>query len=160
VMELSTRRVEIAGITPHPHAAFMQQCARQLTDHFDGFLLGKGDLIHDRDRKFTEAFDALLKASGVEPVVLPPRSPNLNAHCERFVRSIKEEALGRMIFMGEGSLRYAIHHYLAHHHQERNHQALDNQLVAPEPGIGSQIGEVRRRERLGGLLSYYYREAA
>jgi len=96
VMELSTRRVEIAGITPHPHAAFMQQCARQLTDHFDGFLLGKGDLIHDRDRKFTEAFDALLKASGVEPVVLPPRSPNLNAHCECFVRSIKEEALGRM----------------------------------------------------------------
>jgi hypothetical protein len=84
----------------------------------------------------------------------------LNAHCERFVRLIKEEALGRMIFMGEGSLRDAIHHYLAHHHQERNHQGLDNQLIAPEPGIGSQIGEVRRRERLGGLLSYYYREAA
>jgi hypothetical protein len=76
------------------------------------------------------------------------------------VRLIKEEALGRMIFMGEGSLRDAIHHYLAHHHQERNHQGLDHQLVAPEPGIGSQIGEVRRRERLGGLLSYYYREAA
>lgn len=160
VMELSTRRVEIAGITPHPNAAFMQQCARQLTDHFDGFLLGKGYLIHDRDRTFTDAFDALLKTSGVEPVVLPPRSPNLHAHCERFVRSIKEEALGRMIFIGESSLRYAIHHYLTHHHQERNHQGVDNQLIIPEPGIGSQIGEVRRRERLGGLLSYYYREAA
>jgi homeodomain-containing protein len=77
VMELSTRRVEIAGITPHPHAAFMQPCARQLTDHFDGFLLGKCYLIHDRDSKFTDAFDAMLQASGVEPVVLPPQSPNL-----------------------------------------------------------------------------------
>src|ERR1044071_8935592 len=89
VMELATRRVHIAGITPHPTAAFMQQCARQLTDPFDGFLLGKRYLIHDRDTKYTQAFDALMKASGVEPVLLPPRSPYLNAHCERFVRSIK-----------------------------------------------------------------------
>ncbi len=115
VMELNTRRVEIAGITPHPGAAFMQQCARQLTDHFDGFLLGKRYLIHDRDTKFTEAFDQLLRDSGVEPVVLPPRSPNLNAHCERFVRSIKEEVLSRMIFMGEASLRYALNQFLSHY---------------------------------------------
>ena len=93
VMELSTRRVEIAGITPHPTAAYMQQCARQLTEHVDGFLLGKRYLIHDRDSTCTDAFDAMLKDSGVEPVVLPPHSPNLNAHCERFVRSIKAEQL-------------------------------------------------------------------
>jgi transposase InsO family protein len=104
VMELATRRVQIAGITPHPTAAFMQQCARQLTDTFDGFLLGKRYLLHDRDTKFTQAFDGLLKDSGVEPVVLPPRSPNLNAHCERFVRSIKEEALEQMLLLGEQSL--------------------------------------------------------
>jgi putative transposase len=115
VMELNTRRVEIAGITPHPGAAFLQQCARQLTDHFEGFLLGKRYLIHDRDTKFTEAFDQLLRDSGVEPVVLPPRSPNLNAHCERFVRSIKEEVLSRMIFMGEASLRYALNQFLSHY---------------------------------------------
>jgi len=101
VMELATRRVEIAGITPHPTAAFMQQCARQLTDPFAGFLLGKRYLIHDRDTKFTQAFDAVLKDSGMEPVLLPPWSPNLNAHCERFVRSIKEEALSQMIMIGE-----------------------------------------------------------
>jgi transposase InsO family protein len=160
VMELSTRRVEIAGITPHPNAAFMQQCARQLTDHFDGFLLGTRYLIHNRDSKFTDAFDAMLQASGVEPVVLPPLSPNLNAHCERFVRSIKEEVLDRMIFLGEDSLRYAMHHYLTHYHQERNHQGLDNQLIAPESVVGGHMGAVRRRERLGGVLSYYYREAA
>ena len=104
VMELATRRVHIAGITPHPTATFMQQCARQLTDPFEGFLLGKRYLIHDRDTKFTRAFDGLLKASGVEPIVLPPRSPNLNAHCERFVRSIKEEALAQMVMLGERSL--------------------------------------------------------
>ena len=160
VMELATRRVEIAGITPHPTAAFMQQCARQLTDPFEGFLLGKRYLIHDRDTKFTPAFDELLKASGVEPVVLPPRSPNLNAHCERFVRSIKEEALNQMLILGERALYYALQQYLAHYHTERNHQGLGNQLITLEPDIGSRSGQVRRRKRLGGLLSYYYREAA
>jgi putative transposase len=160
VMELATRRVQIAGITSHPTAAFMQQCARQLTDPFDGFLLGKRYLLHDRDTKFTQAFDALLKASGVEPIVLPPRSPNLNAHCERFVRSIKEEALNRMVMVGAPALSYVIHQYLAHYHAERNHQGLANQLIAAESGVGRHSGPVRRRERLGGLLRYYYRDAA
>jgi putative transposase len=160
VMELSTRRVHLAGITPHPTAAFMTQCARQLTDPLDGFLLGKRYLVHDRDTKYTQAFDALLKDSGVEPIVLPPRSPNLNAYCERFVRSIKEEALSQMIVIGEAALRYAIQSYLIHYHHERNHQGLGNQLIVPEPGMGSRCGSVVRREHLGGLLSYYHREAA
>jgi transposase InsO family protein len=160
VMELATRRVHIAGITPHPTAAFMQQCARQLTDPCEGFLLGTHYLIHDRDTKYTQAFDALVKASGVEPVVLPPRSPNLNAYCERFVRSIKEEALERMVMLGERSLYYAIQQYLAHYHTERNHQGLANHLIALEPALASHSTQVRRRERLGGVLSYYHREAA
>jgi len=144
---------------PHPDEAFMMQCARQLTDHVDGFLLSKCYLLHDRDRKFTQAFDGLLRDSGVEPVVLPPRSPNVNAHCERFIRSIKEEALNRMIIMGETSLRHILREYLAHFHAERNHQGLDNELIVPESEVGGRTGQVRRRERLG-LLSYYYREAA
>jgi len=152
VMELATRRVHIAGMTPHPTAAFMQQCARQLTDPFEGFLVSKRYLLHDRDTKFTQAFDGLLKASGVEPIVLPPRSPNLNAHCERFVRSIKEEALAQMVMLGERSLYYAIQQYLAHYHHERTHQGLDNQLIAPEPEQNYQGGAVVRRDRLGGLL--------
>jgi putative transposase len=160
VMELATRSVQIAEITPHPTVTFMQQCARQLTDPFDGFLLGKRYLLHDRDTKFTQAFDGLLKDSGVEAVVLPPRNPNLNAHCERFVRSITEEALKPMVMLGEHFLSYAIQQYLVHYHTERNHQGLDNQLIAREGTIGDQIGPVVRRERLGGLLSYYHREAA
>src|SRR4029453_18748034 len=156
VMELSTRRVHVAGITPHPTAAFMQQCARQLTDPFDGFIVGKRYLIHDRDTKFTQAFDGLLKGSGIDSLLLPPRSPNLNAHCERFVRSIKEEALEQMVILGECALSYAIQQYLAHYHMERNHQGLDNQLIAREGAVDCQTGYVVRRERLGGLLSYYY----
>jgi putative transposase len=160
VMELATRRVSVAGITAHPPAAFMQPCARQLTDSFDGFLLGKRYLLHDRDPTFTQAFDGLLKSSGVEPVILPPRSPHPNAHCERFVRSIKEEALDHMLMLGERSLSYGIQQYLVHYHIERNHQGLGNQLLSPAPGLGSHHGQVKRRERLGGLLSYYYRDAA
>jgi putative transposase len=160
VMELATRRVQIAGITPHPTAAFMQQCARQLTDPFEGFLLGKRYLLHARDTKFTPAFDGFLKDSGVEPIVLPPRSPNLNAHCERFVRSIKEEAINRMLMLGERSLHYVIQQYLAHYHTERNHQGLHNQLIPPESSIGGHSGQVKRRERLSGMLGYYYRDVA
>jgi transposase InsO family protein len=160
VMALATRRAQITGITPHPTGAFMQQCARQLTDPFEGFLLGKRSLLHDRDTKFTQAFDGLLKASGVEPVVLPPRSPHVNAHCERFVRSIKEEALAQMVILGEHALSYAIHQYLIHYHTERNPQGLANQLIAPAPDLRRHSGQVRRHDRLGGLLRYYYRDAA
>jgi transposase InsO family protein len=160
VMELAMRRVRIAGLTPHPTAAFMQQCAGQLTDSFDGFLLGKRHLLHDRDTKFMRAFDDLLKGSGVEPIVLPARSPNLNPHCERFVRSIKEEALDQMLLLSERSLSYVIQQYLAHYHTERNHQGFGNQCIAPEPTLSHQGGAVVRRYRLGGLLSYYYRDTA
>jgi transposase InsO family protein len=160
VMDLATRRVQMAGITPHPTSAFMQQCARQLTDPFDGFLLRKRYLIHDRDTHCTQAFDGLLKASGVEPLVIPPRSLNLNAHCERFVRSIKEEILEHMVMLGERSLHSVIRQCVAHYHTARNHQGRHDHLIIPEAGVGNLSGQVQRRIRLGGLLRYYYRDAA
>ena len=160
VMELATRRVQVAGITPHSTAAFLQQCARQLTESFEGLLVGKRYLLHDRDTTCTHAFDALLQDRGVESVILPPRSPNLHAHCERFVRSITEDALDHMVMVGEQALSYAIHQYLAHYHTERNHQGLDNHLIVREGAVGCQTGHVVRRDRLGGLLSSYHREAA
>lgn len=94
----------------------------------------------------------------MEPILLPPRSPNLHAHCERFIRSIKEEALERMGMLGERALYHVIHAYLTHDHTERNHQGVDNRLIAPEGAVGCEIGHVVRRERLAGLLSYYHRE--
>ena len=90
-MEVATRRVHFAGCTPNPHESWMKQIARNCTDAVDGFLTGKRYLIIDRDGKFCPALHRMLKDSGVEPVLLPPRSSNLNAHLERFHKSIKSE---------------------------------------------------------------------
>ena len=160
VMELSTRRVEIAGIVPELNGEWMKQIVRNLTDATDGFLLGKRYLIFDRDPVFTKEFRAILKAASVKPVVLPPKSPNLNAHAERFVRSTKEGCLNRIIFFGEQSLRRAISEFITHYHQERNHQGLDNRLIDPKEGVGHVVGQIQCRQRLGGMLKYYNRDAA
>ena len=91
---------------------------------------------------------------------LPPRSPNLNAYAERFVRSIKESCLDGMIFFGEGALRKEIDEFVLHYHAERNHQGLGNRLIVPDEDEAGHPGAVLRRERLGGMLNYYYRAAA
>jgi transposase InsO family protein len=159
-MALSTRRVCFAGATPNPDTPWMMQVARNLTDCVDGFLLGKRFLMLDRDRKYSDAFRRLLEQAGCEPLRLPPRSPNLNAWAERFVRSIKEECLDRMIFFGERSLRRAIREFVVHYHEERNHQGLGNKLIEPDEAAGRARGAVTCRERLGGMLRYYRRRAA
>jgi putative transposase len=159
-IELSTRKVEIAGIASSPSGLWMDQIGRNLTDAVDGLLNGKRYLIHDRDPLFTAEFLSLLAGAGVASVKLPPRSPNLNAYAERFVRTIKESCLERMILFGESSVRKATAEFMAHYHSERNHQGLGNALIRPEPEHASCKGEVHRRERLGGLLNYYYRKAA
>ena len=160
VIELSTRRVEIAGITTHPDGVWMTQVARNLTDGVDGFLVGKKYLIHDRDPLFTQEFRETLGATGVGVVRLPARSPNLNAYAERFVRSIKESCLDRMILFGEPSLRRATREFLAHYHRERNHQGIDNQLIFPDKSAAKSSGPIECRQRLGGMLKYYHRQAA
>jgi len=159
VIDLSTRRVEIAGIATEPDAAWMSQISRNVTDVHDGCLKGKHYLIHDRDPQFTLGFRETLAAADVQVVHLPPRSPNLNAHAERFVRTIKETCLDRMILIGEASLRRAVTEFIEHYHRERNHPGLGNELIEPLPNP-IVVGRIRRRERLGGLLRYYYRQAA
>jgi putative transposase len=138
----------------------MRQIARNLADGEEGFLRGKRYLLMDRDEKFTEAFRAILDGEGVEAVRLPPRSPNLHPHLERFIRSLKEECLLRMIFFGEKMLLAAVSQFLDHDHGEGNHQGLGNKIIAPGAEVGQREGEVKCRERLGGLLRYYDREAA
>jgi putative transposase len=160
VMEIATRRVHFAGCSLSPDEAWMKQIGRNLTDTFDGFLNGKQYVLMDRDGKFCPAFRAILKDEDIKPVQLPPRSPNLNAYVERFYRSLKEECLDRMIFFGEKSLRSAINTFLEHFHTERNHQGLANRLIELGKGVGLHDGDVLYRERLGGMLRYYYREAA
>jgi putative transposase len=125
----------------------------------DGILNGKRYLIHDRDPLFTTEFLNMLAGIGVESVKLPPRSPNLNAYAERFVRTIKESCLERMILFREESLRTAIHNFISHYHTERNHQGLANRLINPEADHLGNTGSIQRRQRLGGLLNYYHRAA-
>ena len=138
----------------------MLQIGRNLSDAEDGFLRGKKCLLMDRDAKFSEAFRVTLKQAGVKAVRLPPRSPNLTPHIERFMRSVKDECLHRMIFFGERPLQTAVVGFLAHYHAGRNHQGLDNRLIKPGEEVGRTAGEVACRERLGGMLRYYHRKAA
>jgi transposase InsO family protein len=137
----------------------MTQIGRNLTDAVDGILNDKRNLIHDRDPLFTTEFLDMLTDVGLQSVKLPPRSPNLNAHAERFVRTIKESCLERMILFGEESLRTAIHNFVDHYHTERNHQGLANRLISPDPKHRGNQGVVLRHQRLGGMLNYYYRAA-
>ena len=160
VIDLKTRRVEIAGIYHQPHNEWMKQVARNLTDVVDGFLRDARYLIHDRDPLFSESFQATIDAVGVKTVKLPAKSPNLNAYAERFVRSIKYECLNKLILLGENHLRTVVRAYVAHYHLERNHQGLDNELIVPLRGRFRTEGGIHCRERLGGTLRYYYREAA
>ena len=157
-LELSTRRVEVGGIAATPNGLWMTQIARNLTDGIDGFFMGKRYLIHDRDPLYTNEFLDMLADVGVQSVKLPRRSPNLNAYAERFVRTIKESCLNRMIWFGEDSLRRAICEFVSHYQFERNHQGLDNHLIIPTQA--TMTGVVQKRERLGGLLNYYFRQVA
>jgi putative transposase len=157
VIDLKTRRVEIAGITRHPTDAFMAQMARNLTDIMDGFLKDHRILICDRDTKFTEQFKRILRDVGVDVVLTPNRAPNCNAYAERFVLTIKSECARRMIFFGEASLRRAISEFVAHYHEERAHQGLGNERIERRDAVGE--GDVLCDERLGGLLKCYRRAA-
>jgi putative transposase len=160
-IHLGSRKVQVAGITPHPHEAWMVQVARNMTMEEWGVLSPGQYLIHDRDTKFCAAFQQIIDDAGIERVVLPPRSPNLNAYAERWIRSAKDEALSRMVLFGEGSLRHVLSEHTAHYHQERNHQGKGNILLLPPPSpIGEADGPIQCRERLGGLLKYYERKAA
>ena len=161
-VQLETRRVTLAGITRHPTAEWMLQMSRNATDEESGHLRGQRYLLHDRDTKFCPAFREVLRTAGVRPVVLPPQSPNLNAFAERWVRSVKQECLSKLILFGEASLRRALTEYIAHFHSERNHQGKENPLLFPTRApdrSGIRTG-VRCDERLGGLLKYYRRGAA
>jgi hypothetical protein len=152
--------VQIAGISSHVHGEWMKQVARNLTDGVDGFIRGMSYVIHDRDPLFTCEFRDVLRGAGVESIRLPARSPNLNAYAERFVLSINSECLNKLLLLGERHLRHAVREFVAHYHLERNHQGLDGRLLTALTQSRNDNAPVAQRERLGRLLSYYYRRAA
>jgi transposase InsO family protein len=163
-LHLESRRVSIAGITDQPEESWMQQMARNVTLEGAGSLsLAKVRyLLHDRDTKFCATFRETLAAGGVKCLRLPARSPNLNSYAERWVRTVKEECLSKLILFGEGSLRRALTQFQEHYHSERNHQGKGNVLLFPRAGeLANNCGSyIECRERLGGLLKSYHRRAA
>jgi hypothetical protein len=156
-IRLESRRVSLAGITRHPDQAWMQQMARNATGEAWGFLDQRRYALHDRDTKFCSTFRATLAAGGIKPIQLPARSPNLNSHSERWVRSVKSECLSKLILFGEVSLRRALTEFIDHFHAERNHQGKGNVLLFPLETVGHRKprSRIRCHERLGGLLKYY-----
>jgi putative transposase len=159
-IHLESRRVDIAGVTVHPDERWMRQIARNMTMEGYGALRDCCYLLHDRDTKYTQSFRAVIASGGVEPLVLPARSSNLNSYAERWVRSVKEECLSKVILFGERSLRRALSEYVEHFHAERNHQGRGNVLLFPRGTNIRRDGPVRCRERLAGQLRYYHQEAA
>jgi len=159
VVDISTRRVEIAGITDCPTERWMVQQARNLTDSQDGFLKDKRILIHDRDPLYTEQFRETLRATGVRSLKIPKQSPNLNAYAERFVLAIKSECLDHLILIGEKHLRHVVEQYVEYYMTERPHRVLGHRIIEPDEPRPSE-GRVECRPRLGGLLKTYFRRAA
>jgi transposase InsO family protein len=159
-IHLESRRVDIAGITVHPNEQWMKQMARNATMEGWGTLRDCRYLLHDRDTKYTQSFRAIINSGRVKTLMLPAHSPNLNAYAERWVRSVKDECLSKIILFGERSLRRALSEYVEHYHAERNHQGKSNVLLFPRVTEMRRGGPVQCRERLGGLLRYYHQEAA
>ena len=159
-IHIGTRRLHVAGITECPNSGFMEQVAREMTVGGDGFLNGSRYLIHDRDGKYSPAFDKIIADTGTKVIKLPAQSPNLNAFAERWVLSVRRECLDNLILFGERSLRHALREYLDHFHGERNHQGKRNEILFPSSHRDERLDKpVRCRKKLGGLLRYYHREA-
>ena len=160
-VHLETRRVTVAGITRHPDEEWMAQIARSATQDTWGYLRSCRYVLHDRDSKFCASFRSALATGGVKMIQLPPKSPNLNAFAERWIRSVKQECLSKVILFGEGPLSRVLTEYSRHYHHERNHQGKGNRLLFPDER-GKAYRSSRNivcRQRLGGLLKYYQRAA-
>ena len=168
-IRLKDRKVHIAGVTTNPNEIWMLQMARNAlvphsfsdggTDPETGFLKPGMLLLHDRDTKYTAHFCRLLNETGIKTLKLPAESPNLNAYAERFVKTIKEQCLSRMIITSEEQLRKAVKEYLEYYHRERGHQGIGNVIPFPRPenNVGSLEGKITRKSRLGNLLNSYFR---
>lgn len=158
-IHLQTRKVVLGGVTYSPNEIWVKQIARNVTG-VTGELTNARYLVHHRDSKYSAGFDCILEGAGIEPIKLPPRTPNLNAYAERWIGSVKSECLDHLILFGQRSLAYVLQQYLAHHQRERNHQGLDNRIPFPDQRLDQKTGAVAKTERLGGLLQFYFRQAA
>jgi transposase InsO family protein len=158
-IELESRRVHIAGCTPNPTGAWVTQQARNLS--FTGLFDRIRFLVHDRDSKFSGAFDEVFRSEGVKVIQTPIRAPQANAYAERFVRTIRTECLDWLLILGRRHLERVLTVYSAHYNRERPHRALALQPPEAATAIGRpNLGTIERRDVLGGLIHEYHQTAA
>jgi transposase InsO family protein len=158
-IELSSRRVHVAGATSRPDSAWVTQQARNLS--IVGGLEDKHILLRDRDAKFTGPFDEILRTEGLNVVRAPVRTPKANAFAERWVGSARRECLDHMLILGRRHLQGVLSAYTEHYNRARPHRSLDLHPLHPEPGLGRTDGmRVRQRDVLGGLIHEYLWAAA
>ena len=155
-IELSTRRVHLAGVTGNPNGSWVTQQARNLA--MSGRLERFSVLIRDRDSKFTDPFDTVFASEGIRTILTPVRTPVANAYAERFVRTIRRECLDWILIRNEQHLAHVVREYLEHYNRERPHRGLGLRPPDPPPQLGA--GPIQRLDRLGGLIHHYERTAA
>ena len=158
-IELGSRRIHFAGCTEHPTSAWVTQQARQLTWEVEERSPRLRFLIHDNDSKFTTTFDTVFRAEQMHVIHTPFRAPNANAFAERWVRTVRQECLDKLLILNEAHLRRVLREYVTYYHQKRPHQGLDQQSPLPRP-TPTVLGPVRYRRVLSGIIHDYYREAA
>jgi putative transposase len=158
-IELSSRRVHLAGCSAHPSARWVAQQARNLS--FSGALGDATYLIHDRDSKFVASFDEVFRSDGIRIILTPPRAPQANAYAERFVRTARTECLDWLLIIGPRQLNRVLKIFVEHYNCERPHRGLGR--CPPTPAQPTRLpppyAPVKRRDRLGGLVHEYYRAA-
>jgi hypothetical protein len=157
-IELSTRRVHLAGVTVHPNSAWVAQQARNLV--MEGRLVGNRFLIRDRDAKYSRPFGEVFRSESVRVIRTPIRSPTTNAVAERFVRTARRECLDHVLVCSERHLLRVLREYISHYNKERPHRGLSLETPEPKPDLTVAAGEVLRVARLGGLINEYHRIAA
>jgi putative transposase len=158
-IELSTRRVNLAGVSAHPRSAWVTQQARNLA--IEGRLGEIPFLIRDRNAKFSGPFDEVFRSEGVRVIRTPIRSPKANAFAERFVKTVRRECLDHVLIFGERHLQRILEEYFTHYNKERPHRGLSLETPEPRAAAANQgDGAVARINRLGGLIHEYHRIAA
>jgi transposase InsO family protein len=163
-IELATRRAWLAGITTNPGGAWVTQQARNLLMQLDDEEVRPRFLIRDRDSKFTCAFDEVFRSDGIRVIKAPVRAPRARAHAERWVGSVRRECLDRIFIVGRRHLQHVVATYTLHYNQHRPHRSLNQRppLALAPPVEEGRAGEVialdqlRRRDRLGGLIHEYH----